>query len=55
MLGWHNALCSSSKNFSEGRDINAAAVLEKVSGAQLKLPGRCMVVKSEGASSKRHS
>ena len=50
----HNALCKSSKVFCEGSDIDAAAALEKVSGAQLRLPGRYMVVKSYGASSKRH-
>ena len=41
----HNVLCKSSKVFSEGSDIDAAAALEKVSGAQLRLPGRYMVVK----------
>ena len=48
MPGWHNALCNSSKDFSEESDIDAAAALEKVSGAQLKLPGRYIrvVVKS---------
>ena len=46
MTGWINALCNSSKDFSKGSDINAAAALEKVSGAQLRLPGRYMVVKS---------
>ena len=46
MPGWHNALCNSSKDFSEGSDIDAAVALEKVSGAQLRLLGRYMVVKS---------
>ena len=46
MPGWYNALCSSSKDFGEGSGIYAAAALEKVSGAQLRLSGRYMVVKS---------
>ena len=39
MPGLHNALCNSSKDFSEGSNINVAAAPEKVSGAQLRLPG----------------
>ena len=54
MPRWHNALCSLSKDISKGSDIDAAAALEKVSGLQLRLPGRYMVVKSYGASSKHH-
>ena len=35
-------------------NINVTDALEKVSGAQLRLSGRYKVVKSQGASSKRH-
>ena len=40
MPGWHSTLCILFKDFSGGSDIDAAAALKKVSGAQLRLPGR---------------